>query len=266
MDTKRIPDRFLLAAAGRTTRVIGYRAAAWLYRLDAITEPEPEFAIAHGTWRRGPFDHQRRRIDDLELVEIDGVLVTSVRQTLVDLCAVVDLDVVERAAESALRLGLVEELALRDFADLWAFSRHGGPGLRQVLARRPIRATPTGSDLETLCLQVWRRGGIRPPERQWRVLGPDGALVAVTDFGFPPSLFVVETDGLETHKTREQQQYDLNRQNRITDAGHHFRRFTYADVATRPMYVCRETMRGLLSAPIAQKPLQVRTTGLRTGR
>jgi uncharacterized protein DUF559 len=252
-----IPDRLLLAAQGRTTRIVGYRAAAWLYRLDGIPLLEPEFAVPHGVWRRRAFDHQRRRIDDLEIVEIDGVLVTSVRQTLVDLCAVVELDLVERAAESALRLGLVEELALRDFANLWAFSRHGAPGLREVLDRRPIGASPTGSDLETQCLQVLRRGGVRPPERQWRVVDRHGELVATADFGFPPSLFVIETDGLETHKTKEQQQYDTNRQNRINDAGYHLRRFTYTDVTTRPAYVCQETVRGLLDAPTPRKPLQV---------
>jgi hypothetical protein len=266
MDIREIPDCLLLAAAGRTTRIIGYRAAAWVYRLDGIDSLEPEFAVPHGVWRRGPFDHQRRRMEDLELAEVDGVLVTSVRQTLVDLCAVVDLDVVERAAESALRLGLVEELRLRDFADLWAFARHGAPSLRQVLARRPVGATPTGSDLETLCLQVWRRGGVRPPERQWSITDPDGELVAIADFGFPPARFVVETDGLETHKTREHQQYDLNRQNRMGDAGYDFRRFTYADVTRRPGYVCRETLRGLLSAPIVPNPLQVCGTALKIGR
>ena len=184
-------------------------------------------------------------------MEIDGLLVTSVAQTLVDLCAVVDLDVVERAAESALRLGLVEELALRDFANLWAFYRHGGPGLPEVLDRRPIGAPPTGSDLETQCLQIWRRGGVRQPERQYPVVDSNGALVAIADFGFPPSRFVVETDGLETHKTREQQQYDTNRQNRISDAGYDFRRFTYADVTLRPAYVRRETRRGLLDASVS---------------
>src|SRR5205814_5597313 len=102
-----IPDSLMLAASGRATRIVGYRAAAWLCGLDGIPTLQPEFAIRHGTRKRRPFDHQRRRIDDLEIVEIDGLLVTSVAQTLVDLCAVVDLDVVERAAESALRLGLV---------------------------------------------------------------------------------------------------------------------------------------------------------------
>ena len=80
---------------------------------------------------------------------------------------------------------------------------------------------------------------------------PDGEIVAIADFGFPPKLFVAETDGLATHgKTREQQQYDLNRQNRISDAGYHFRRFTHGDVTQRPRYVCRETERGLLIAEL----------------
>ena len=228
---------------------MGYRAAAWLYGLDGIDELEPEFAVPHGVWHRGPYDHQRRRIDDLEIVEIDGVLVTSVRQTLVDMCAVVHLDIVERASESALRLGLTGELALRDFANLWAFSRHGAPGLREVLDRRPIGAPPTGSDLETRGLQVFRQGRVRAPERQWPVVDTGGEIVATADFG--------ETDGLETHKTREQQQYDTNRQNRITDAGYDLRRFTYDDVTRRPAYVCRETIRGLLAAPAGRRPLQV---------
>jgi hypothetical protein len=138
---------------------------------------------------------------------------------------------------------------LREFAEVDAFYRRGAPGLREVLKRRRLGAPPTGSDLETQCLQVFRRGGVREPERQFPVIGPDGDVVAIADFGFPPKLFVVETDGLETHgKTREQQQYDLNRQNRILDAGHTLRRFTHGDVTRRPRYVCRQTEQGLLAA------------------
>jgi very-short-patch-repair endonuclease len=258
MTTRTIPDRLLLAAIGRTTRIIDYRAAAWLYRLDGVSELQPEFSIPHGAWSRGPFDHQRRRIDDLQIVEIDGVLVTSVSQTLADLCAVVDVDVVERATESALRQHLVDELALREFADTWAMYRHGAPGLREVLRRRRHGESPTGSDLETLNLQAWRLDLRVPrPERQWPVFDRDGEFVAFADFGFPPRLFVVEDDGLETHASPDELQYDLNRQNRISDAGYGFRRFTHADVTRRPKYVCRETLRGLNAAPFVRRPLQV---------
>lgn len=250
--TRAIPDRLYEAAAGRAIRIVDFRASAWLYGLDGIPALQLEFSIAHGTRKRRPFDHQRRRIEDLDVVEIQGLLVASVPQTLVDLCAVVHSDIVERAAESALRMQLVTEQALREFADKAAFYRRGVPNLRDVLARRPLGAPPTGSDLETQCLQVFRRGGIREPVRQFPVIGPDGEVVAIADFGFPPKLFVAETDGLETHgKTKEQQQYDLNRQNRILDAGYGLRRFTHSDVTMRPRYVCRETERGLLVAQMA---------------
>jgi len=250
--TRPIPDWLYEAASGRAIRIVGYRAATWLYGLDGIPTLQPEFAIAHGTRKRRPFDHQRRRIDDLDIVEVQGLLITSVPQTLVDLCAVCDLDIVERASESALRMHFVGELELREFARGHAFYRRGLPGLRAVLERRPLGARPTGSDLETQCLQVFRRGGIREPVRQFPVIDPNGQVAAVADFGFPPKLFVAETDGLETHgKTREQQQYDLNRQNRILDAGYSLRRFTHGDVIRRPRYVCRETEKGLLVAEIA---------------
>ena len=249
--TRALPDSLLLPMSGRVTRLIAYRAAAWVYGLDAIPDLIPEFAVPHGTWRRRGLDHQRRRFDDLEIDVVDGVPITSVRQTLVDLCAVVDLDIVERAAESAIRMGLTTDHELRDFAALWTFSRHGAPSLRDVLERRPIGAPPTGSDLETLYLQAIRTGGLRPPQRQYRVVDTVGQLVAIADFGFPPARFVVETDGHETHSSPEQQQYDLNRQNRISDAGYTFRRFTYRDVVRRPRYVCRETAQGLLVAELA---------------
>ena len=94
------------------------------------------------------------------------------------------------------------------------------------------------------------------PERQWPVFDRHGEFVAIADFGFPPRLFVVEDDGLETHRSPDELQYDLNRQNRISDAGYGFRRFTYADVTRRPVYVCRETLRGLIGAPFARLPLR----------
>ena len=111
--TRPIPDWLYEAASGRAIRIVGYRAATWLYGLDGIPTLQPEFAIAHGTRKRRPFDHQRRRIDDLDIVEVQGLLITSVPQTLVDLCAVCDLDIVERASESALRMHFVGELELR---------------------------------------------------------------------------------------------------------------------------------------------------------
>src|SRR5438105_3022064 len=85
----------------------------------------------------------------------------------------------------------------------------------------PLRspgAPPTGSDPETVCLQVYRRGGVPTPTRQWEVHTADGTLVGTLDFGFPPFRFGTEVDGLETHGP-DRLQFDLSRQNRIEDEG-----------------------------------------------
>lgn len=253
MQPKRsIPPSLLIAASrgrNKASRIIGYRAAAWLFTFDGYPSLQPEFIVPHGTWRRGPFDHQRRRIDDIEVIEHEGVLVTSARQTLVDVCGLpgAGLDVIERAVESALRQGL-DELALRDFAWLFAFSRHGTPAMCEVLTRRLVGEPPTGSDLETRCLQLYRKHGVPRPIRQYPVRTPNGTWVADADFGWWAVKFVVETDGVETHRTPEQVLYDTTRQNAIIDAGFDLRRFTWRHVTRTPLYVVRETMIGLSRA------------------
>ncbi len=239
------------ASAVGDDAVLGYRGAAAYYGLDAIDKRALEWIVPHaGSRPRGlPANlHQRRRFDDLQIVNINGLYVTSVCQTLADLGAVVDADIVERVAESALRMNLVDELVLRDFANLFVFSRHGGPTLRAVLDRRPIGAKPTGSDIETRLLQVYRAGGVPTPQRQWAVYDKEGTLMGYVDCGFPPLRFGTEVDGFESHGTPAGLQYDRNRQNRIEDTGFSLRRFTFADVARRHRYVCTETLRGLALA------------------
>ncbi len=257
-----IPPSLLLAASrgpNKESRIIGYRAAAWLFAFDGYPSLQPEFIVPHGMWRRGPFDHQRRRIDDIEVIEHDGVLVTSARQTLGDLCGLpgADLDIAERAVESAVRGGL-DELVLRDFAWLFAFSRHGTPKLCEVLERRLVGERPTGSDLETLWLQLYRKHGLPRPIRQFPVHTADGVWVADADFGWWGVKFVVETDGVETHKTPEQVLHDTTRQNAIIDAGFGLRRFTWRHVTRTQRYVARETMIGLSRAGLDLSKIQKR--------
>ena len=157
-----------------------------------------------------------------------------------------DADIVERATESVLRMGLATELELHEFATSSLRARHGGPMLREVLKRRPLGARPTGSDVETIGLQVYRRNGL-DPHRQWEVLDADGATIGFGDYGFPPKAFISEVDGLGTHDL-ENRQHDYDRQGRIEDRGYLVRRFTREDVLWRPKYFCDATRRGLAAA------------------
>ena len=230
--------------------VLSHRGAAFFWGLDGVEQSILEWSIPHSAARTSSkLIHRRRRFEDLVIVEKNGFAVTSVAQTLGDLGAYCDADIVERANESALRKDLADETDLRAFARDGTVSRHGGPTMRAVLDRRPHGARPTGSDVETICMQVYRRGGVPTPQRQWPVYADDGRVVGYADFGFPPKAFLVEIDGLESHGTEAGTQYDHNRQNRIEDLGYRFRRFTAKDVLYRPKYVCDATMRGLALAP-----------------
>ena len=238
--------------------VLSHTGAAAFWGLDPFggQEPVPECSVPMGRVRGNVLVHQRRRFGELDIVCVGSIAVTSVMQTLADLGAVVDADVVERAAESAIRLEHVSDAQLR--AKLEAFDptwfRTGMVALRTVMRRRPTGAPPTGSDAETVCLQHYRAEPLLPePVRQFRIM-QDGVLIAIGDLGFPPVPFFTEVDGLGTHGTEEALAYDLHRQNRASDAAFDFRRFTAVDVYRRPMYVRRETVTGLRMARLTWRP------------
>ena len=229
-----------------TDGALSHRGSAYYWGLDGVDELILEWSVPHSTRRTGSLVHRRRRFGELDIVERDGVVVTSVLQTLADVGAVCDIDIVERMVESALRKDLATDPALRDFATSRIRSRHGGPTLRAVLGLRLPNERPTGSDIETICLQVYRRAGLAPT-RRWRVDDPAGRLLGFGDFGFPPKAFISELDGLGSHDL-EHRQHDYNRQALIEDLGYTFRRFTREDVLWRPKYVCDATRRGIAIA------------------
>jgi very-short-patch-repair endonuclease len=225
--------------------VLSYRGAAYFWALDGVDQLLLEWSIPHGGRASTPLVYRRRKFDELDVVEKNGVVVTSVPQTILDVGARCDVDTVERAYESALRTGLIDDIEMRDFAARHA-SWHGAPTLRAVLARRLPGERPTGSDVETIGLQVYRRAGMHP-RRQWEVRDERDELLGFGDFGWPPKAFITEFDGLEAHGP-EQRQYDYNRQARIEDVGYIFRRFTREDVLHRPKYLVDTTRRGIAIA------------------
>ena len=159
-----------LVAAGAAIgphAVLGYRAACTFYGLDGVRPTPFEWCVPHGSRPSEQLVRQRRRFDELDITVIDGLAITTVPQTLVDVATIEHPDVVERAVESALRKRLVTDEDLRAFVALRAVSRHGGRRLRAVLELRPVGSRPTGSDDETICLQIYRRHGVPAPIRQY---------------------------------------------------------------------------------------------------
>lgn len=242
-----LTPRRLGAAELGDSAVLSHRGAGADYGLDAIPTASLEWSVPHGRRKPAPGVYLRRNFDSLAVVVRDGVLVTSIEQTLCDLGVVIDVDALERATESALRKDLTTDAALRAFVAGPGRNMHGVTALREVLSRRWPWERPTGSDIGTILLQVYRRGGVDRPIRELEIW-QDGVLVARPDCHWYPIPFGTEVDGFEAHGTKAALQYDLNRSNRIGDIRHLERRFTYEDVMFRERYVCTETRKGLAIA------------------
>ena len=219
----------------RPTVVVFRRAAAALWEFDGVAPGVIELATTAGGAGRGDL-HRLLTLDPQDCQRFEGLLVTSVARTLVDLGQVASADVVERAVEWALRRGHVSVGRLADMVAAVP-NRPGTRALRELLARRSPGSPATESDAETLFLQLARRAGLPEPQRQYAVPTAEGNFRL--DFAWPSRGLGVEIDGAGAHASRDALRRDLRRQNRLVlslaSAGWALLRFTWDDVAS-PRY------------------------------
>ena len=191
---------------------------------------EVEVTVRTASPRRRSGVRVRRRptLADAHVTEREGVPVTGLVQTLVDLAAVHKRPVVERAVNEADRLGLIDPPTLRRALEVHRWEPGVRP-LRTMLDRRTFRLSR--SDLELLFLPLATEVGLPLPlTKQW-VNGFE------VDFYWPDLGFVVETDGLQYHRTPAEQARDRLRDQAHTAAGMTNLRFTHEQVRYEPEYV-----------------------------
>jgi hypothetical protein len=156
-----------------------------------------------------------------EIVVRDGIPVTDVVRTLVDLAAELTPLEVERSVNEADKYDLIDPETLRSALDGYA----GEPGvklLRKVLDKRTFQLSD--SDLEILFRPIAAAAGLRPPLAKALVNGFE------VDFFFPDLGLVVETDGLRYHRTPSTQTRDARRDRAHVLAGMTPLRFTHYEI------------------------------------
>jgi hypothetical protein len=147
----------------------------------------------------------------------DGLRVTTVERTLLDLCSVLGFEAAQRALELAEHRGIVDRAELDRLAGT---GRPGAPRLRAVLAEPP---TLTRSWLERRFLSLCREHGIPRPVVNRRVVGGEA------DFRWPAAALVVEVDGRE-HRGRAAFAEDRRRDAERLAAGLRVLRFAHGQV------------------------------------
>jgi len=209
--------------------VLSHRSAAALWGIGSEGgEIEITVRIASPRRRSGICVHRRPTLADRDLVERDGIPVTGLVRTFVDLAAIQRPQVIERSVNEADRLGLIDPPTLR----LELQPHRCEPGvrpLRALLDRRTFRLTR--SELERLFLPLAKRAGLPLPRTKQWVNGFE------VDFYWPELGLVVETDGLRYHRTPAEQARDRLRDQAHTAAGLTNLRFTHEQVSYEPEHV-----------------------------
>jgi hypothetical protein len=219
--------------------VLSHHSAAWLHDL-ARWSPQP-FHVTGPVARRPRLPvriHRARRLVEEDRKVVEGIPVTAVPRTLLDLAAVIRFDWLEKTLERAedrelFDLRAVEELLAR------TVGHHGHGRLRRAIAiYRPTSFTRSG--LERRFLELVLEAGLPQPRTNYVEEGFE------LDCYWPEFRFAVELDVFETHGSRAAFERDRKRQEDLLLAEIGTTRVTGPRLEREPRNVIRRVTRLLV--------------------
>lgn len=214
---------------------LSHRSAAELWGIGRETS-RIDVSVRHSTKvrRRGLKVHRRPTLRPDDVVNRNGIPVTSPTRTLIDLASELRPLGMERAVNEADKRDLIDPETLRTALDRYEGER-GVRVLRKLLDKRTFRLSD--SDLEILFRPIAVEAGLPFPLSKQMVNGWE------VDFYWPDLGLVVETDGLRYHRTASSQTRDIRRDRAHALAGMTALRFTHYEVRHEPAVVRAELTR-----------------------
>jgi predicted transcriptional regulator of viral defense system/very-short-patch-repair endonuclease len=167
--------------------------------------------------------HHSRSLGARDTTMHEGIPITSVARTLVDLAATVRPDRLERALAQAERLQLYDHRAITDVLAR-ANGHRGKAALTRATAREPKL---TRSGFEARVLNLIRAASLPEPLTNFLLTAPDHPRLEV-DLCWPTHRLIVELDGYETHRTRAAFARDRARDAALEADGWRVVRFTWS--------------------------------------
>jgi very-short-patch-repair endonuclease len=217
--------------------LLSHRSAAALWGLRPPGGTLIEVSVG-GDWARTPGDGIKAYRSTIAVPAFatthDGVPVTTVAWTLLDLAAVVRAPQLRRAAEAAEQLELFDlrEITLALAAD------PGRPGSRKLLAlladMKDHGVTRTRSDVEAALLQLCLDHDLPRPQVNRYDNGRE------VDFRWPAQRLIVEVDGWQFHRSRRAFVTDRARDRAAVATGWRVARFPATEVMYEPRRVADE--------------------------
>jgi len=217
-----------MAATLTTGGVLSHRSASALWGLtDPIEREEVTVPTTAGRRRRkGLTTHRTSSLPSAEVTTQDGIPVTTVPRTFIDLAEVVSRRKLERTLDEAEYLRLFDEGTFR--AAIAAHpGRTGAKRLALALDEHTAGTTRTNEGLEERFFLLCRRAGLPDPLVKPKI-GP-----YELDFLWPNARLVVETDD-RTHERNSTRKSDHDRDEYLRGRGYEVRRFTWTQVTYEP--------------------------------
>ena len=226
--------RWMAALLALPDSVLSHQSAAALLGLRPdqgrahVTVPR-----RHGHARPGIVIHCVRTLDPRDRTEEEGIPVTTVARTLLDLAEVLPFSQLHRTFEAAERLRILD---MRSVAELIERSRgrHGLRPLRALVEHSRLPEPAARSELERRFLDLCDEAGLPRPAVNVLVAGFE------VDALWPAERLVVELDGHEFHRTRPAFERDRARDAALVVAGYVVVRITYRRLLAEPARIADE--------------------------
>lgn len=220
--------------------VLSHRSAGALWKLRPWRSPIVEVTVPRESAPRPrrTIVHRTRHLPATQVTTLDGLPVTTVARTLLDLAEVLERRALERTLDEAQYLRLLNLTSL-DAAVRSAPGRRGPARLKAALEAHRPGTTRTRSELEEGFLALCDHHGLPRPEVNQT---HESYLV---DFRWPEADLIVEVDGRAAHHTPIAFERDHERDVNLALSDARVLRFTYRQVTRRPAWVAAKVRAGL---------------------
>jgi hypothetical protein len=232
--------------------VVSHGTAGRLWGLEGLATHERgepiELTVAFGRPRYAPgvVVHRSRTFGPAERTWHDGVPVTQLVRTLIDLSAGLEKKQLSMALDSGLALHKTLDTGWlrRSIRRLGGKGREGISQLCELLDERDPRAKHLDSALERRFRAALKEAGLPRPEEHFDVI-EGGRHLAELDFAYPRERLGIQTDGAGVHRRHAVWERDQFQQSELAAVGWRILHVTWAQMQADEAAVVERVARAL---------------------
>ena len=215
--------------------VLSHRSAARLHELRDWGHTKIEVTVPKRSARAHPgvAVHRSITLTDKDVTVVGHIPCTTIHRTLLDLGDVVTQRQLERAFDQAEILEVLDLTAINDQLARNP-TRRGAQACKQVLATHYIGRTPTWNENEEALLAITRSLKLPDPETNQFIVLDDGGPAIRVDFVWREQRVIVEADSDKWHGSKQRQEIDRRRDQRLTAAGWRVIRTSWRQMKHQP--------------------------------